>query len=229
MSQIQSDQGGDNSRRQAVDYDELIALFVAFITLGSVLFWGLTRTGVNLFGNAGLFGADGAPLVGAVDNGSRLDDSDELTAEVDTPDRDGIGFGAAEAVGAAGTGSILGELGSSAESAAAQIIPPNIQTPDSQASTPAASATISVAPEPPAQVAQPAAEPETPAEPVAPPLEVTQEVLEFSDVPDDYWAKPYIDALSERDVFDGNIVDGVAEADTFQPDTPISRAQLARA
>ncbi|MEO1506232.1 MAG: S-layer homology domain-containing protein [Cyanobacteria bacterium J06633_23] len=229
MSQIQSDQGGDNSRRQAVDYDELIALFVAFITLGSVLFWGLTRTGVNLFGNAGLFGADGAPLVGAVDNGSRLDDSDELTAEVDTPDSDGIGFGAAEAVGAAGTGSILGELGSSAESAAAQIIPPNIQTPDSQASTPAASATISVAPEPPAQVAQPAAEPETPAEPVAPPLEVTQEVLEFSDVPDDYWAKPYIDALSERDVFDGNIVDGVAEADTFQPDTPISRAQLARA
>lgn len=229
MSQIQSDQGGDNSRRQAVDYDELIALFVAFITLGSVLFWGLTRTGVNLFGNAGLFGADGAPLVGAVDNGSRLDDSDELTAEVDTPDRDGIGFGAAEAVGAAGTGSILGELGSSAESAAAQIIPPNIQTPDSQASTPAASATIPVAPEPPAQVAQPAAEPETPAEPVAPPLEVTQEVLEFSDVPDDYWAKPYIDALSERDVFDGNIVDGVAEADTFQPDTPISRAQLARA
>ncbi|MEL6332121.1 MAG: S-layer homology domain-containing protein [Cyanobacteria bacterium J06626_26] len=229
MSQIQSDQGGDNSRRQAVDYDELIALFVAFITLGSVLFWGLTRTGVNLFGNAGLFGADGAPLVGAVDNGSRLDDSDELTAEVDTPDSDGIGFGAAEAVGAAGTGSILGELGSSAESATAQIIPPNIQTPDSQASTPAASATIPVAPEPPAQVAQPAAEPETPAEPVAPPLEVTQEVLEFSDVPDDYWAKPYIDALSERDVFDGNIVDGVAEADTFQPDTPISRAQLARA
>ncbi|MEO1180342.1 MAG: S-layer homology domain-containing protein, partial [Cyanobacteria bacterium J06636_28] len=119
--------------------------------------------------------------------------------------------------------------GSSAESATAQIIPPNIQTPDSQASTPAASATIPVAPEPPAQVAQPAAEPETPAEPVAPPLEVTQEVLEFSDVPDDYWAKPYIDALSERDVFDGNIVDGVAEADTFQPDTPISRAQLARA
>ncbi|MEO1181929.1 MAG: hypothetical protein AAFX51_14025, partial [Cyanobacteria bacterium J06636_28] len=45
------------------------------------------------------------------------------TAEVDTPDSDGIGFGAAEAVGAAGTGSILGELGSSAESAAAQIIP----------------------------------------------------------------------------------------------------------
>ncbi len=229
MSQLQSDQGGDNSRRQSVDYDELIALFVAFITLGSVLFWGLTRTGVNLFGNAGLFRADGAPLVGALDNDSLLGDADELAAEVDTPERDGIGFGAAEAVGAAGNGSILGDLGSSAESATTIIIPPNIQTPDSQASTPAASATIPVAPEPPAQVAQPAVEPETPTEPVAPPLEVTQEVLKFSDVPDDYWAKPYIDALSERDVFDGNIVDGVAEADTFQPDTPISRAQLARA
>ncbi|MEO0434751.1 MAG: S-layer homology domain-containing protein [Cyanobacteria bacterium J06656_5] len=229
MSQLQSDQGGDNSRRQSVDYDELIALFVAFITLGSVLFWGLTRTGVNLFGNAGLFRADGAPLVGALDNDSLLGDADELAAEVDTPERDGIGFGAAEVVGAAGNGSILGDLGSSAESATTIIIPPNIQTPDNQASTPAASATIPVAPEPPAQIAQPAVEPETPTEPVAPPLEVTQEVLKFSDVPDDYWAKPYIDALSERDVFDGNIVDGVAEADTFQPDTPISRAQLARA
>jgi len=229
VSQLQSDQGGDNSRRQSVDYDELIALFVAFITLGSVLFWGLTRTGVNLFGNAGLFRADGAPLVGALDNDSLLGDADELAAEVDTPERDGIGFGAAEVVGAAGNGSILGDLGSSAESATTIIIPPNIQTPDNQASTPAASATIPVAPEPPAQIAQPAVEPETPTEPVAPPLEVTQEVLKFSDVPDDYWAKPYIDALSERDVFDGNIVDGVAEADTFQPDTPISRAQLARA
>lgn len=227
MSQIPSDPGADNNRRRGVDYDELIAAFVAFLTLGSVLFWGLTRSGVNLFGNSGLFDADGAPpLIGNVDNGSRLSADDDLALDIlPTPDGDGIGFGAAEAIGAAGAGSILSDLGRSAESATAEIVPPRTQNP---APTPSASNTLPIAPEPPKQVAQPA-EPEAPTEPVAPPLEVTREALQFSDVPDGYWAKPYIDALSERDVFDGNIVDGVAEGDTFKPDQPISRAQLSRA
>ena len=231
MSQVPSDPGADNNRRRAVDYDELIALFVAFLTLGSVLFWGLTRSGVNLFGNAGLFNADGAPpLVGDSDRGSLLGADDDLVLDIaSTPDNDGIGFGAAEAIGAAGAGSILGDLGSSAEEATTQIVPPDTQTTVSEPKTPAASNTIPVAPAP--APAKPETQPEVPAEPeaVAPPLEVTQEVLQFSDVPDDYWAKPYIDALSARDVFDGNIVDGVAEGDTFKPDEPISRAQLARA
>lgn len=230
MSQIPSDQSSDNRRRHGVDYDELIAVFVAFITLGSVLFWGLTRSGVNLFGKAGLFSADGAPaLVGTADKDSRLRSNDQLAVNAEPPDRDGIGFGAAEAVGAAGAGSILGGLGSSAEGAKA-IIPPKNQTTASQPSTPATSNTVPIAPaELPKQIAQPAAEPKTPAAPVAPPLEVTQEAIKFSDVPDGHWAKSYIDALSKRDVFDGNIVDGVPEGDTFQPDSPISRAQLARA
>lgn len=221
MSQIPSDQGRDNRRRHPVDYDELIALFVAFLTLGSVLFWGLTRSGVNLFGNAGLLSGDGAPpIIGTVDSDNRSDSAVKLSADDD--DRDGIGLGGAAAVGAAGAGSILGDR-------AATATPPKQATTASQPSTPAASTTVPVAPvQPPKQVAQPAAEPEKPVAPPAP-LEVTQEVLNFSDVPDGYWAKPYIDALSERDVFDGNIVDGVAQADTFKPDEPISRAQLARA
>ncbi|MEA5462206.1 S-layer homology domain-containing protein [Leptothoe sp. PORK10 BA2] len=222
MSQIPSDQSSNNRRRQGVDYDELIAMFIAFLTLGSVLFWGLTRSGMNLFGQEGLFDADGAPaLIGTVDSDSRLDSADELVVDAIPSEDDGLGFGAAQVVGAAGAGSIVADLGSSAEGAKVIV---------SQPSTPAAINTVPAAPEePPKQIAQPAAEPETPAAPVAPPLEVTQAAVVFSDVPDGYWAKPYIDALSERDVFDGNIADGVAGGNTFKPDEPISRAQLAMA
>ncbi|MDJ0701689.1 MAG: S-layer homology domain-containing protein [Leptolyngbyaceae cyanobacterium MO_188.B28] len=44
---------------------------------------------------------------------------------------------------------------------------------------------------------------------------------EFSDVPDEYWAKSFIDALSSRELLSG-FPDG-----TFQPDKPVTRAELA--
>ncbi|NEQ54228.1 MAG: S-layer homology domain-containing protein [Leptolyngbya sp. SIO3F4] len=239
MSQIPSNSGTDDNRRRNVDYDELIAVFVAFLTLGSVLFWGLTRSGVNLFDSSGLFNSDGAPsIVGDLDSRTNLRADNDLAPDATLDaDKDVLGFGAAEAVDAAGAGSILGDLGDSVESAATQIVPPS-EPEDIVKPTPAAINTVPLAPEAPEEVTKPV-EPEV-AEPVKPevpevpeepatPLEVTQEVLQFSDVPDGYWAKPYIDALSARDVFDGNIVDGVAEGDTFKPDEPISRAQLARA
>lgn len=232
MSQIPSDPGTDR-RRRSLSYDELIALFVAFLTLGSVLFWGLTRSGVNLFGNAGLFDADGAAsIVGDLDGD--VEPLELPNAELDDND-DVIGFGSAEIVGAAGAGSALGDIGQSVEQGT-QALREKRTTPIQSATTPDDTDIISTdtVPTPPQQEAQPAVEPEpeaTPEEPVAPPapLEVTQEALKFKDVPDDYWAKPYIDALSERDVFDGIIVDGVEEEDSFKPDEPITRAQLARA
>lgn len=228
MSQMPSDPGADNNRRHIVDYDELIALFVAFLTLGSVVFWGLTRSGINLLGDTAFLNGDGA-LPGEVENGRLLGGADNTDADTQLNfDADGIGFGAAAAVGAAGAGSILGDLGSSAEDAATQIVPPTNRATISPDSTPAASATTPVAPDPIESDPEPAAA-VPPTEPVAPPLEVTQEALKFTDVPDGYWAKPYIDALSERDVFDGIIVDGVEQDETFKPDEPISRAQLARA
>jgi hypothetical protein len=54
---------------------------------------------------------------------------------------------------------------------------------------------------------------------VAPPP--TGEATEFSDVPSDFWAYPFITELSRRGIITG-FDDG-----TFQPDTPISRAQYA--
>ncbi|MBX2864993.1 MAG: S-layer homology domain-containing protein [Leptolyngbyaceae cyanobacterium MAG.088] len=223
MSQIPSDPSNNNRRRRPVTYDELLAMFVAFLTLGSVLFWGLTRSGVSLFGDANPLSTNGTPdLIG--------DLNDELIIGVNPDSDDGqVGFDTPGALGAAaGAGSILGDIDSSEAKVPAPRAQANNQATVSQPEKPAASIPKPAPPELPKQDAQPAA-PETPATPIAPPLEVTQEALEFKDVPDDYWAKPYIDALSERDVFDGNIVDGVAEGDTFNPEDPISRAQLARA
>jgi hypothetical protein len=46
--------------------------------------------------------------------------------------------------------------------------------------------------------------------------------VNFQDVPANYWARAYIDALSSR-----GLVDGFSD-NTFKPDAPVTRAQLAR-
>ena len=228
MSQLPSDPGTNDGRRRPVTYDELLAMFVAFLTLGSVLFWGLTRSGVNLFGDAGgLFNVDGATsLAERLDDSARvgLSDDDVDTGSSDAEDENTrIGFGAA------GVNRIFEGSGEATEptiEAAPQTTPITSQPTTAVPATPA----------PPQQTAQPAA-PETITttpdnaadnETAAPveqetPLEASREAVEFQDVPDDYWAKPYIDALSERLVIDG-LTDG-----TFAPDAPVTRAQLASA
>ncbi|MEM7064013.1 MAG: S-layer homology domain-containing protein [Cyanobacteria bacterium P01_B01_bin.77] len=258
MSQIPSDPNTSSSNRRSLTYDELIALFVAFLTLGSVLFWGLTRTGVNLFGSAGLFNLDGAPaLVDGLGNESQLDLSDDLDIGVasEEDDNGSIGFGTAEALGISGaTNDIFTNLGRPEEAAGRSATLPG-QTPsresgttnqsgtDGQTDVPAANGTTPVTPQSPAQQnAQPSdtdsseetsegtspetssKEPTVAATPTTQtPLEASREALKFQDVPDDYWAKPYIDALSER-----LVINGLSE-DTFAPDQPVSRAQLASA
>lgn len=233
MSQIPSDPNTSVSNRRSLTYDELIAMFVAFLTLGSVLFWGLTRTGINLFGAAGLFNPDGAPpLVGASGSESPLDLSDDLNigADFDAKGNDGkIGFDSAETLGIAGTDGMVGGLGRSGEAATKAIILPSQREAASQGDVSAANTTTSETPQsPPQQNAQPSEasskEPNVAAVPTTQaPLEASREALKFQDVSDDYWAKPYIDALSER-----LVINGLSE-DTFAPDQPVSRAQLASA
>ncbi|MGD1854259.1 MAG: S-layer homology domain-containing protein [Leptolyngbyaceae cyanobacterium] len=226
MSQIPSDSGADNSLRHVMDYDEVIAVFGAFLALGSVLFWGLTRSGVNLFGDAGLFDADGAPaLLGEMDDNSLLGgDTDDLALGTDgAADSDSVGFGSQNAFGAAGTGGILGDVSDSSE-AATEIFSSDTPVTSQATTTPLETSPATPVPVPPQQSAQPA-QPNTAAAPttVQAPLEASREALTFQDVPDDYWAKPYIDALSER-----LVIDGLSE-DTFAPDQPVTRAQLASA
>ena len=179
MSQIPSDPGTDRNRRRALTYDELIAMFVAFTTLGSVLFWGLTRSGVNLFGSAGLFSAEGAPaLVGeAADSLLETADQDEL------PLGDTAANGSASGIRTAqtprNTDGMIGGFGESVERAteATEAFPPSTGAVSSQAATtPVQPAT---AEPPPPQEAQPASPGVTTAAPA--PLETVREPVEFQD------------------------------------------------
>jgi hypothetical protein len=52
-------------------------------------------------------------------------------------------------------------------------------------------------------------------------LPVTRSALPFTDVPEGYWAKPYIDALTARGVLNGLPEGG------FEPNRPMTRAELA--
>ena len=227
MSQVPSDPGTNDNRRHSVTYDELIAVFVAFLTLGSVLFWGLTRSGVNLFGNAGgLFNFDSTtPLVEGLDSGPRqsiLDEDPSAVAEDTDAAETRIGFGAAEAIGAAGAGNVFDDISQSAEQASEIITPPSPTVTSQTTTTTPPTAAVATEPILPQQEAQPANSEAISAAPNAqPPLEASREALEFQDVPDGYWAKPYIDALSER-----LVIDGLSEG-TFAPDEPVTRAQLA--
>ncbi|MEM9769950.1 MAG: S-layer homology domain-containing protein, partial [Cyanobacteria bacterium P01_D01_bin.71] len=64
-------------------------------------------------------------------------------------------------------------------------------------------------------------DPKVPNSPGSSRLSPVRSPLSFTDVADAYWAKPYIDALTARDVLNG-LPDG-----TFAPDRPLSRAELA--
>jgi hypothetical protein len=50
---------------------------------------------------------------------------------------------------------------------------------------------------------------------------IAQTAVSFKDVPDDYWAKPFIEKLAQEEIIKG-FPDG-----SFQPDKPVTRAQFA--
>jgi len=222
---------GQSSRQtgasRPLTFDEGVALLVAFLSLGSVLFWGLTRGGMNLMNDAvadssarragtedrqtafdlgandsELTGAGGAVIGEATARISKDTDDDgvEETIVVEKPRRrilDDVRTGVAGAAGGiAGTAAI-------SDSVDATVID-NDAAPDGEAAAPDAE---------PIAAAPPSLSEEATADP--------QEAVSFTDVPDDYWAKPYIDALSSRGLITG------FDNDTFRPDQPVTRAQTA--
>jgi hypothetical protein len=200
-------------------FDEVVALFVAFLSLGSVLFWGLTRGGLTLFGDS-LIGAGATPLTPGQAAGNppqapffSLGDADSTNT---APDQVGTDPNNSEAAqgrqtnprvaispsqtaqpnrnrSAAETAGIVGAAGVAANNATRPA--PTANTPATQ--TPP-SANLSVA-----ATATP------------------KDAITFEDVPDNYWAKPYIDALSSRELISG------FEDGTFKPDKPVTRAEIA--
>ncbi|MEM9164616.1 MAG: S-layer homology domain-containing protein, partial [Cyanobacteria bacterium P01_F01_bin.4] len=213
MSQGPLDRNPDPRRRRLLTSDELIALFIAFATLGSVLFWGLTRDGIKILGQDSQLAAELKPGQG---NRVRADGLLGLgSTDLDNAD-DGTG---PQAVG-------LGQLEATAPAPADEprvvkkrdrraqpdnvVRPPTLQTPSGSVVVPPVNENL-----PRQQAAQPT-------EIEAPALETVREALTFQDVPDGYWAKPYVDALSARGLIEG------LEEGAFKPDDPVTRAQLAR-
>ena len=205
----------------------MVAVLVAFLSLGSVLFWGLTRGGAqSIFqdslassGAAGeieearppiVFGGAGgdAESAGAVavprtekDERIRPSARAEL-AERAAVRRQRAGIAEPESTGnvwrdfrngAAGTAA--GVAGIAATSGEAEALP---EPETAEANVTETEATASEAA---------TAEPKDP--------------IGFADVPDDYWAKPYIDGLSSRGLISG------FDSGDFQPDQQVTRAQVA--
>lgn len=259
-------------------FDEMVALLVAFLSLGSVLFWGLSRGGMELFANSSATANSAItgqqkettstlqPFSLGANSQSELDTpsavgslpTDETgsarqalaeKAAARTADRQpkrrmwdevkaGVASAAAGITGVAVTSDpatatpnttpeatesevaqIPDTTPEAAESEVAQT--PDNDTPDNDTpnSTPDSSAVTS-----PDQAAPEAKAPETTPEPVplsAAATAAPKDAIGFSDVPDNYWAKPYIDALSSRD-----LISGFEEGD-FKPDQPVTRAQIA--
>ncbi|MEL6603931.1 MAG: S-layer homology domain-containing protein [Cyanobacteria bacterium J06614_10] len=226
-----------------LSFDEMVAMFVAFLSLGGVLFWGLTRGEIALFDDASTvanLGADtarvdgrlGAAGIGLGDEGAALPEADTIVeGEPDFVD-DAVESAIVEP---APEGSARRELAERAAARRARLAQRQPMWRDGVAGAAAGVAGVAATADGASAEAPDAAavsEPESPeataeapaGEGAAPSAAATaepQEAIAFTDVPDDYWAKPYIDALSSRDLIAG-YDDG-----SFRPDQPVTRAQIA--
>lgn len=212
-------------------FDEVVALLVAFLSLGSVLFWGLTRGGLGAFSDS-LAGAGNAITAPDDSEASRLfglgepdlDDESVVTPVLPTPlveeaDDDDTSRGSARREladraearrlrrnginpGTAGLAAGAAGVAATADGATAEEVIPDVEPEAAATPEPAVAPT-------PAPLSEAA-------------TTESQDALAFSDVPENYWARPYIDALSSR-----NLIAGFDNG-TFRPDQPVTRAEIAR-
>ncbi|PZO61229.1 MAG: hypothetical protein DCF15_00805 [Phormidesmis priestleyi] len=212
-----------------LSFDEMVALLIAFLSLGTVLFWGLTRSNTALFKDS------------LTDTNSTLVAPNTDSATPESPTELGTAQGARPR-STTNTNPPLATL-SAREQLAAQAAArreanqrPQQSLWDSMRAGTAGAAGVAgitaatdgaaaTSPET-AVTTSPTAAPTTSAAPnsvalseaaTAPP----KAALNFKDVPDNYWAKPYIDALSSRGIISG-FQDG-----NYRPDMPVTRAQIA--
>ena len=235
-----------------LEFDEMVALFVAFLSLGGVLLWGLTRGNMTLFGEssplaiaptpaetapenaggdlggavAGVAGAERAGTVDGLGDGSNAGSAAAITGDEELSNRRTSAVDQLSARAAARrqrlarrtpiwedmrdgmVGTAAGVAGVAATTQGADATTNAAGAASGKAQTPAATSTAQV-PDIGTAIPSEAA------------ISAPQDVIVFDDVPDGYWAEPYIDALSSRGLIAG-YDDG-----TFRPDQPVTRAQIA--
>ena len=186
-------------RKKIVSFDEMVAIIVAFTTIGAILFWSWEGRKSKLFSQTWQTFSSTAKDIAVLetDTNRRFDSRLSIDREID---EDEI--------------AVIPETTSQPK----QVSPFNFSTPNTLTGQKQNTASkddrrpIIAFPTPTPPIAtQPPDTTETP----TPPIET------FSDVPSDYWAYPFIEPLIEKD-----LIVGISETE-FRPNQPITRAQLA--
>lgn len=183
--------------RRRLTSDELIAMFVAFLSIGSIFFWGINQ-------EAGL------------DLGSRVGSSSPASPPGTRPSvsPSPLASDPGGSLGSDPVGTLLAPRPQAPQSVpqiqATDAPRPNLQGGSMDRQPPSA---IVPAPAPTLPNLVPS--------PTIPPSSGAKAVTGFSDVPRDFWAAAYIGELARRNIL-GGFQDG-----TYQPNEPITRAQFA--
>lgn len=187
-------------RSSRLGFDELIGIVVAFGVIGTIFFWSIGRRepGLNLTGlptpDATASPKPAAPLPTVIPG--------ESPTQQTVP--------APSASPSDPNSTLLIPDDPNTVSGSVPIIPVPVPAPSAPAPSVAPATVPAPAPSAPAAVVPvPAPTASAPAKPI-----------NFSDIPDNYWARPYIQALVERNILAG-FTDG-----TFRPDQPITRAEF---
>jgi S-layer homology domain len=218
-------------KRDREKYDELIAVALALLGMGSILFWGLGSGNKNLSwlkgsskpGTMALNGGTSGSAVGgeanvalnpgASDQGpdAAVKGSPADVAANQKPQSNGNGavnLGAGAVAGAAGLSGLIPKTAPDATAGSMVSTADETAEPEAKASP---------VPVPSAAVTPPA----PPKATESPSVDKPGEAKFFSDVPKTSAIAPYIAAMSSR-----GIVGGFSD-NTFKPDAPVTRAQFA--
>lgn len=192
--------GPRSPQRSPLDFDEFIGIIVAFTTIGAILFWAFSRrdTGWNL--------------------GSLLPTQPTPGVEVSPGANSNVlpGFPAQINPNGKATLPVIPPVGAP-QSNSTNILPPVNNGQNLEPN-------VGVAPPVIPGVVVPVPSNINPAPQITSPvavLPVTPPPTAFTDVPDNFWARRFIDALSSR-----KIIEGFKDY-TFRPNQPITRAEFA--
>jgi hypothetical protein len=229
-----------SSRRKALTLDELIAIFVAFASIGGILFWSWSRRGNDIAWNLpGLVSpkptntVTSVPGIGPNLTGLSPDANMSLSKSPNNPNNIyGPNLPNANA-------EITPSQESDSQRSSLSIPSLSVAAPALLFPTPAASPTVTAMPETPAAVQQiipppsldipsieePKTTPETKVEDkiVAPNAKKSTipPPIAFTDVPKDSWSLPFINVLSSR-----KIIAGFSDY-SFRPNQAVNRAEFA--
>lgn len=203
----------DSERRDPLSFDEFVALIVAFTAVGAVLWWGIGRRSTDWLNQRFLSDRP---------DGESTSLFDFSRSEPSVAARSGGEEPAIETNPVPGP-SAAANLPEVSPSPATRINPVVV------APVVIAPAVLPPRPSPSPEIESPTAvsptAPTTPTVPTVPTVVVPSvdpaKAVAFTDVPNDYWAYPFIAALTQR-----GIISGFAD-NSFQPDQPVNRAQYA--